>query len=56
MKKIVWLVSVVFLLGSLLFGTLWAIFHKDVQCAFGISAWWVSSGGSLLALFGSEVQ
>jgi hypothetical protein len=49
--KIAWLVSLVSFLGSLLFGVLWAVVRKDVQGAFGISAWWVTVGGSSLALF-----
>jgi hypothetical protein len=49
--KISWLYFLVMFLGSLLFAVIWAIYRKDVQSAFGISAWWVTIGGSTLALF-----
>ena len=49
--KIAWLYFLVVFLGSLLFAVIWAIYQKDVQGAFGISAWWVTIGGSTLALF-----
>ena len=50
MLKIVWLFIILFILGSLVFGVMWSIYQKDVQGAFGISAWWVTAGGSMLAL------
>lgn len=49
--KIGWLVFLVIFLGSFLFGVLWAVLKKDTQGAFGIAAWWVTIGGSTLALF-----
>lgn len=48
--KIVWSVAVVFLLGSFIFGVLWSTFKMDIQGAFGVSAWWVTICGILIAL------
>jgi hypothetical protein len=48
--KIAWLYLVFGVFGSFLFGVLWSVFQKDVQGAFGISAWWITAGGSVLAL------
>jgi hypothetical protein len=50
MFKIMLLVAVM-VFGSFLFGVLWSILQKDVQGAFGISAWFVTIVGSTLALF-----
>jgi len=48
--KIVWIVAVLFLLGSFIFGVLWSKFKMDIQGAFGVSAWWVTVCGILMAL------
>lgn len=48
--KITWIVAVLFLLGSLIFGVLWSKFKMDVQGAFGVSAWWVAVCGIFMAL------
>ena len=48
--KIMWLFIILFIIGSLIFGILWSIYQNDIQGAFGISAWWVTVGGSMLAL------
>ena len=38
-----------FILGSLMFSVLWAIFKKDIQGAFGISSFWTSIFAIVLA-------
>lgn len=50
MMKVAWFFVIICILGSLVFGVLWSVYQKDVQSAFGISAWWVTAGGSMLAL------
>ncbi|KAH7116191.1 hypothetical protein B0J11DRAFT_443760 [Dendryphion nanum] len=55
-NKIVWIVAILFLLGSLIFGVLWSKFKMDVQGAFGISAWWISVCGILMALIAIRVE
>jgi hypothetical protein len=44
-------IVVLVVLGSLLFGLLWAVLKKDAQGAFGISAWWATVCSCILALF-----
>lgn len=41
-SKIWTAMTVVFVLGSVLFGILWSVFEQDVQAAFGVSNWWIS--------------
>jgi hypothetical protein len=43
------LVLIVFLVGSLLFAVLWSHFELDVQGAFGVSSYMVTSSGILIA-------
>jgi hypothetical protein len=49
--EIVLIFFVVMLVGSLIFGICWAVLKKGIQSAFTISAWWITAGGSSLALF-----
>lgn len=43
-KVWIWM-SVMFALGSLVFGVVYAIMKKDLQGAFGVAAWIVTLGG-----------
>jgi hypothetical protein len=49
-RKIAWIYLVFGVFGSFLFGVLWSLFRRDVQGAFGISAWWITAGGSVIAI------
>ena len=42
--------TVVFFLGSLLFGILWSMFKMDVQGAFGVSAYMATACSLLVSL------
>jgi hypothetical protein len=49
-SKIMWLVLVVFILSSVVFGVAWTVMKKDLQGAFGVSGWLVTLGAILLTL------
>jgi hypothetical protein len=49
-RKIAWIYLVFGVFGSFLFGVLWSLVRRDVQGAFGISAWWITAGGSVIAI------
>jgi hypothetical protein len=53
---IIFLIFILFLMASLLFGVLWSKFHFDIQGAFGVSAYMMTAGGILITFLASRVQ
>jgi hypothetical protein len=49
-SKIMWLILVIFILSSVVFGVVWTVMKKDLQGAFGVSGWLVTLGAILLTL------
>jgi hypothetical protein len=45
---------IVFIIGSLLFGICWSVLEKDIQGAFGVSAYIVTACGLLVAFVVSK--
>jgi hypothetical protein len=44
----------IFMLGSFLFGILWAVLKKDVQSAFGIASYWITTFAVVLGYLAAK--
>ncbi|VUC35062.1 unnamed protein product [Clonostachys rosea] len=49
-SRIWWVLGLAFFPPSLLFGILWSVLRQDIQGAFGVASWWLTSATILLGI------
>ncbi|KAK7213132.1 hypothetical protein V2G26_020310 [Clonostachys chloroleuca] len=54
-SRIWWVLGLAFFPPSLLFGILWSVLRQDIQGAFGVASWWLTSATILIGILGTQV-
>ncbi|CAH0018343.1 unnamed protein product [Clonostachys rhizophaga] len=54
-SRIWWVLGLAVFPPSLLFGLLWSVLRQDIQGAFGVASWWLTSATILIGILGTQV-